>query len=571
MSTTRDALDLHAAGRTTDALILLFNALGAPNRAFPAAEEKQLLAQLLEGVALNSGNEVIHRVLLDLLQDATIDAQQIARAVLGLLESTPEFAALERWSSLPEAQVNEQQLAPALQTFCAAPLVRALLPRVVISSLRTERVCTLARRVLLALHTGETPTEPWHWDAVRLVGQSAFNGEYAWRELDDEREFVNAAHAYLASWLTTAASDGTYGETPAPMLLLYALYRRLTHLPSWELLAHIPEEHWHPFGQWIEPIITTHVHERLDEQQRVNAMPSLDAGSPASTTDTSARVRAMYEAHPYPRWSTVGTPRVTTMSALVTELTGRAAPPESLRLLIAGCGTGRQTAHTARSFPSSQLLALDLSHASLGFAARQTQALGINNVEFMHGDILALDALPEQFAMIFCSGVLHHLQEPRAGWRQLTKRLHPQGIMKIALYSETARQAVTVARRLLEEERRSGTDHDVRRAREKLLALPATHAARPVTDSTDFFSLSGCRDLVMHVQECTYTIPALAEELDALQLRFLGFQLPVHIQQAFRREHPAAGAAQHLEAWAQFEQRHPATFWGMYQFFVAMR
>lgn len=571
MSSTRDALALHAVGRTTEALSLLFDALGAPNRSLPVAEEKQLLAQLLEGVALTSGNDVIHRVLLELLHDTAIDTQQVARATLGLIEASAEFAVLEQWSTRPDAEIDEQQLAPAVQAFCALPLVRTLLPRVVVSTERTESLCTFVRRVLLATLTGDTPGEPWHWDAVVMMGQAAFNGEYAWRERDDERQFVDAAQTHLAEWLSSDTAPSTWTDAPAPLLLLYALYRRLTQLPHWPRLAECPATAWQPFDPWVKPTLVTHVLERLEEHRLAAAMPMLSHPSHRAADDTSERVRAMYETHPYPRWTTMGMPRVTSVATVVRELTGQSAPPDALRLLIAGCGTGRQAAHTARSFPEARLLALDLSRASLGYAARRTQSLGIETVEFRQGDILALETLQEDFAMIFCSGVLHHMANPRLGWAQLVQRLHPRGVMKIALYSEIARQSVTAARTLVEAERRQGTDDAVRRARETLLALPSDHPARAVTDSTDFYSLSGCRDLVMHVQERTYTIPALAAELDALQLRFLGFQLSVSVQHAFSREYPATGAARDLNAWAQFEQRYPNTFWGMYQFFVGRR
>lgn len=573
MSTTREALALHAAGRTTDALILLFNAVGVTDRAHPAHEEKQLLAQLLEGVALNSGNDVIHRVLLELLQDTAIDAQQVARAALGLVVASPEFVALERWSTVPDAEIAEAQLAPVLLAFLSLPLVRALLPRVVLSESRVEHVATFARWALLAFITGETPAEPWHQEAVHLLAQSAFNGEYAWPERGDEREFVDAAATHLSTWLAerSRASGEATADAPAPMLLLYALYRRLTVLTHWERLAQVPAAAWEPFGMWIAPTVAQHVHERLEERRLAADMPTLSPPELSDRNEASVRVRAMYEAHPYPRWTTLGTPRVTSVASFVRELSGRSAPPDTLRLLVAGCGTGRQAAHTARSFPDSRLLALDLSSTSLGYAARMTQGLGIDTVDFMQGDILALDALREQFAIIFCSGVLHHMQNPRAGWAQLVQRLHPLGVMKIALYSETARQAVAAARALIDAHEFAGTDDDVRHCRALLLALPGDDVARAVTDSTDFYSLSGCRDLVMHVQERTYTIPALAAELDALRLRFLGFQLPVNVQQAFTREHPASGAIRSLDAWAQFEQRHPATFWGMYQFFVEKR
>ena len=46
-----------------------------------------------------------------------------------------------------------------------------------------------------------------------------------------------------------------------------------------------------------------------------------------------------------------------------------------------------------------------------------------------------------------------------------------------------------------------------------------------VTQGEDFYSLSGCRDLLFHVQEHRFTLPQLAVLLAGLGLSFLGFEL----------------------------------------------
>ena len=64
----------------------------------------------------------------------------------------------------------------------------------------------------------------------------------------------------------------------------------------------------------------------------------------------------------------------------------------------------------------------------------------------------------------------------------------------------------------------------IRRYRHAIAALPAGHPARSVLAGRDFYSLDEFRDLVMHVQEHRFTLPQIAECLDHLELRFLGFQ-----------------------------------------------
>lgn len=567
MSNTQEALALHTAGRTTEALILLFNAIGAaPSQSPAVAEERLLLASLLDGVALNSGNAVVFHVLLELLRDPQVDPQSIARAVFGLLAVHGAFRVLEQ----------EPENFPALQALFGEPLVRELLRRVILTDARAERVVVSTRTALINSASSGVPNG-WQRDAMLTVAMSAEHGEYAWPDpLDIEAQLAHWAQR-VSEWLETR--DRTTATDHAAELLRFSMFRPISSVAGAERLLDIPPEWWgSAWDEILQPLLHTQLREPLDQRQRGAALPALAhrATTTATATTTEAEtgsdaVRAMYESNPYPRWSTVAKPHITTVAAFVRALNGGGAIPDTARVLIAGCGTGRQAAHTALSFPDADILAIDLSRASLGYAAHKAAHLGLTNVQFMQGDLLQLDALDEQFALIFCSGVLHHLANPAAGWQQLVQRLHPAGVMKVALYSTLARQPVQAARAIIATEQFAPTHHGIRACRQHLLALPANHAAKPVTESADFFSVSGCRDLLMHVQERSYTLAEIEQDLATYNLRFLGFQLPAPVRAAFTAMFPNPGAANDLEAWARFEERNPSTFWGMYQFFVTHR
>ena len=96
-------------------------------------------------------------------------------------------------------------------------------------------------------------------------------------------------------------------------------------------------------------------------------------------------------------------------------------------ILIAGCGTGQHSLETAALFDSSQITAVDLSLASLAYAQRKTKELGITNIEYFQGDILKLDQQAQKFDVIESGGVLHHMDDPMAGWHVLTKLSNPGG------------------------------------------------------------------------------------------------------------------------------------------------
>ena len=114
--------------------------------------------------------------------------------------------------------------------------------------------------------------------------------------------------------------------------------------------------------------------------------------------------------------------------------------------MVAGCGTGQHSIGTSARFKSSKVLAIDLSLSSLAYAKRKTKELGVENIEYMQADILDLGKLNRQFDIIESAGVLHHMNDPMAGWRVLTDCLRPGGLMKIGLYSELARQHIVEIR-----------------------------------------------------------------------------------------------------------------------------
>src|SRR4029079_4528830 len=106
----------------------------------------------------------------------------------------------------------------------------------------------------------------------------------------------------------------------------------------------------------------------------------------------------------------------------------------------------------------------------------------------------------------------------------------------------------------------------IRRARQAIMALPPEDERRAVMRFTDFFTIDGCRDLLFHVQEHQFTIPRIAECLDALQLRSRELGTSADVHNAFVAMFPDRDPRTALPAWDAFERRYPAAFSGMYAF-----
>ena len=280
---------------------------------------------------------------------------------------------------------------------------------------------------------------------------------------------------------------------------------------------------------WPAPIAAL-----LDQQVRApREEAALRAAIPQLTPiedDVSRAVQTQYEANPYPRWITAGTQRqYPDFDTYLRELFPSAkflplGKRGSLDILIAGCGTGQHAILTTQQHEGARTLAIDLSRASLAYAAARTRTLGLD-IEYAQADIMRLGALQRRFDLIESVGVLHHLADPYAGWRVLLSLLRPGGFMRIALYSEIARWGVVSRAQEIAQSR-------LWRERRRHPALPpradATRddsAAQNVMHMIDFYSTSECRDFLFHTQEHRMTLPAIKQFLAEQNLRFVSMEV----------------------------------------------
>lgn len=150
------------------------------------------------------------------------------------------------------------------------------------------------------------------------------------------------------------------------------------------------------------------------------------------------------------------------------------------------------------------------------------------------------------------------------GLSVLTGLLHENGLLQIGLYSAHARRYITQLQTHFREAGYSSAPDDIRCARQEILVTD-NEACRRVKRIADIYSISGCRDLLFHVQERLYTLTDIASLLEQAGLRFLGFgwgnpRAPTR----YRQLYPDDPAMTDLTRWNAFEQRYPDTFLGMY-------
>jgi ubiquinone/menaquinone biosynthesis C-methylase UbiE/tetratricopeptide (TPR) repeat protein len=434
------------------------------------------------------------------------------------------------------------------------PLLAAFMGREVLADEALETWLVALRRGVL-----EGSESPPIEQIAALARQSELC-DFVWPESAEESLRIEALAGVVEQALVA-------GEAPdAASVALLASYRLLDTLPCADALLAVCESLPGALSELVDDQITK-------RRATSTAVAAIESATPVSG-GLSTAVRTQYEENPYPRWEHTGEtealPVATVMTRMFPRLADQDQPwPEAPHILIAGCGTGRHAIDTAQRFTDAAVLAFDLSRPSLGYGARKAEELGINNVRFVQGDLLALEGENAAYDIIESGGVLHHLEDTLTGWRILTGLLADGGLMKIGLYSEAARRHIVAARRFVAAGGYAPTPEDIRRCRQDILALPTDDIVRKVVASPDFYNLSSCRDLIFHVHEHHFTLPALAAMIDELGLEFLGFELTdPTVLAKYRAAFSDDPAALDLSNWAHFEADNPDVFAAMYQFWL---
>jgi tetratricopeptide (TPR) repeat protein/SAM-dependent methyltransferase len=454
-----------------------------------------------------------------------------------------------------------EDLSGRLTAIVDDPLLRALLETVPVCDVALERCLTGMRSVFLAA-AGEGPMASKEDGLLRFwcaLARQCFINEYVFDTTSDELEIVRR----MRDRMVRAIEAG--GSVPVLWLVAAAAYLPLHSLPGAEALL---DQSWSPA---VAALLTQQVREPLEERRLRDSIPALTA----IADQVSLAVKQQYEENPYPRWvmpAPAGEPR--TMAQYFGDWFKPSAEPgqqERIDILVAGCGTGQNLIETARELRSAQVLAVDLSLASLCYAKRQALTLGLTNITFGVADILGLahaDGHLPVFDIVDASGVLHHMADPWTGWRALLSRLRPGAFMRVGLYSQLARRRINAARALIAARGYAAGAEDIRRARQDILALTDGTDAKDIANYLDFFSTSECRDMLFHVQERQMSLPEIAGFLRQSNVEFLGFIMEARILERFKAQFPQDGATSDLAFWHVFETENPDTFAGMYQFWI---
>ena len=504
--------------------------------------------------------------LAEALLSREISRTMLVPACISLLKSNAQVVSFfdHAWSR-NEPALDALLSDGTLVSFLNSSLMQALLMTSPLPDLAVERLLTHVRRRLL-----DCALDPdWYFNAATHQTATAlsvhtFLTEYIFFESEDERQKVEQLCARL---------DNVPADALDPFdVAIAGCYRSLGSYAFGSRLRQAP---WFTSDPALQMVARVQVDEPTREKELIHTLSTITE----IKDNISHLVRSLYEENPYPHWiSYIRNDAVSAQTILrhVCKDFDETAfgSSETISILAAGCGTGLTTIEDAVLFDGAEILAVDLSLASLAFAKRCVEGMQLGSIEFSQADILELPKWGRTFDYIASTGVLHHMKDPIEGLRALADVCRPGGVLRIGLYSAASRRNLSFAMDFVRTQTDGVSLDGIQKTRQALI----DHAHQTgvcdqkfvsLFSTLDFYTTSMCRDLLFHVQEIDFTIPMIEKALNDLGLRFCGF-----VDIFGKRLKPYCAFAPHdpkgldLNSWANYEAGNPDTFSSMYDFMV---
>ena len=518
------------------------------------AGARPALASMLQGYLTPRFDPALASELLRLMRSLDVESQDLALAAASQVRARHRLP--------PRRDGEEGGAALPVVALARDELLREPLARTLNVDPDLEAILVALRRTLLyeAWPEGEEGPGAETERLCAALALQCFANEFLFESSEAEEARVEV----LARAFAPPSAAAALGTRERRDLLRLAMYRPLWQVEAAHGLGHAEES---ALGGELARVVERTLVEPLRERRLAACIPS--AGPVRDPV--SRRVQAQYETGPYPRWLQVAaTDRSPVLESLMRRFShwkpARVFATGS-RALVLGCGSGYEPIELALREPGFRVIAVDLSLASLAYATRMAGRQGVENVHFLHGDLLDLPEVDGSFDLVSASGVLHHMRDPLAGWKAAASRLAEGGLMRVGLYSATARRSIARAREIIRRRGIAATPEGLRAFRLSLLRGELGPEFAELTRSPDLYSESGLRDLLFHVEEHHFDLEGVASALSRLGLRFVGFE---HQQPgtayAYARMFPDDPSQTSLANWTAFETAHPETFNGMYQF-----
>jgi ubiquinone/menaquinone biosynthesis C-methylase UbiE/tetratricopeptide (TPR) repeat protein len=461
-------------------------------------------------------------------------------------------------------QLNHQGSAASFNDMANSILLLKTLRHTIVKNELLEKLIIALRQELLTHASKKGRLINHYIPLCEAMCQYALNNEFLLPYTEAERSMVLTLKTMIEQSLSQP------GCTPTDIsgaLMLYAMYESWYSIKENKTLFEFNNDSWPAISFDIKTAHDQLLHDRHYEFDALTSMPD----------NRNHEVKTQYERFPYPRWKCLDNKNITNYgSALKHEFPWIKVPDSilsgPLKILVAGCGTGRHALNVAKYFFQTHVTALDISETSLSYAYKKSADLGIDNIEFFLADLTQLNSLEKHFDIVECSGVLHHIKHYKRALQGLLANLKPNGFLKLSLYSKRARKPIYDIRKAYKHGGIEKNEQDIRILRHVIFADDKIEDKHLITESDDFYSMSGVVDLLLHEYETGFTPQAIKILCKENQLVFLGFSnLDSQLKASFKAYIGEGCELDNLDQWELFEQAHPSTFSAMYQFYCQFK
>ena len=540
-------------------LATIYYEKGDYNKAFLLAKKELLI---------NKENEVAYQLISELLKHLILENSIEKRKVLKDLFNRKDISHREIFNNtrnLLENKILKKLSIEKYNLFYSKEFKLLLKDNEIIQSLKLmifcdplwEKVLRNIREKTLYGYSENKKIDKEIFKFLIALGMQCFLNEYVY--------YVNPQEADKLEELIKSINQNKITEDK---LVLISCYQSLYSISKEnEYLKNYTSK-----NKELNELINIQLKDRLREKEiscKINKLGNISDA-------ISKKVKNQYESNPYPRWrynSYAIKQKVNIISTINSEinpnkieLNKNNIPNKRINILIAGCGTGTQILEASR-YHNCDITAIDLSNSSISYAKRKTEEYGMKNINFIEMDLLDLMQLNKKFDLIECSGVLHHMNDPTKGLSNLFNVLEPKGFLKLGLYSKYARKEILKARELIKEKDIKPNIEGIRSFRNDVLNGEIKQLNR-ITNWSDFYSTSMCRDLCFHSQENCYSLIEIKNMLKVSNLEFLGFILSKDIKDKYQKDNKYTDSLKDLELWDKFEKLNPNSFREMYQFWA---
>jgi SAM-dependent methyltransferase len=175
-------------------------------------------------------------------------------------------------------------------------------------------------------------------------------------------------------------------------------------------------------------------------------------------------------------------------------------------ILIAGCGTN-QAAQIAYTNRAAKVVAVDVSQPSLDHEKFLKEKYALKNLELRLLPIEEVPSLNQKFDLVMSTGVLHHMDDPKAGMKALADVLRPDGVAAIMLYARYGRTGVELMQAAFREMGLQQDEESLQMVKAAIASLDDRHPVKSyISIAPDLNFDAGVVDTFLHGRDQSFTV-----------------------------------------------------------------